>query len=108
METPGYQDCEGDRAPSVQGAWPSKEDLPMHCSTKVREMPRTCNSVAVSGVGCEDVGRVWQGRGLSGREDEPRVDPAGWTMRRSPGSSCGLVVLVVVVVGGIPEEVMSV
>lgn len=38
----------------------------------------------------------------------PRVDPAGWTMRRSPGSSCGLVVLVVVVVGGIPEEVMSI
>lgn len=70
METPGYQDYEGDRAPSVQGAWPSKEDLPMHCSTKVREMPRTCNSVAVSGVGCEDVGRVWQGRGLSGREND--------------------------------------
>lgn len=48
METPGYQDCEGDCVLSVQGAWPSKEDLPIRCSTTVCEMPWTCNRVVVS------------------------------------------------------------
>lgn len=80
---------------------------------------RICQCTAVQkSVRCHGLATAWRsavlgvgmwgecGRGegcLEGRMT-PRVDPAGWTMRRSPGSSCGLVVLVVVVGGGHPRR----